>query len=345
MGIRVAPSEAASRALTADGLASRLEGIGEERYHHQHPFHLLMHEGRLTPGQLPAWAFNRYCYQSRVPMKDAIVLSRSEDPGVRRAWRKRLVDQDGHANAGGLECWVQLAEATGLPRKRVTSCAEVLPAVRYAVDAYLALVERRTLLEAVASSLTELFASRLIAVRLDALRRHYPWLQGGLGYFKARLSQAPRRRALRIRMGVRACPHPRRSRASSAGADLQVRRPVGTTRCVVFCVRGARLASPGRLSTRMTMKVLSHASHPRLGIGCRVRKVENGDSILLLPEGILRLKGTAAEIIRLSNGERTVADILRAMQARYPSSDPEQMEQEIGSFLNRLLERRAVDFQ
>jgi coenzyme PQQ biosynthesis protein C len=191
MGIQVAPSEADSRALTADELASRLERIGEERYHHQHPFHLRMHEGRLTPGQLQAWALNRYYYQSRVPMKDAIILSRSEDPGFRRAWRKRLVDQDGQANAGGLECWVQLAEATGLPRKLVTSCAEVLPAVRYAVDAYLALVERRTMLEAVASSLTELFASRLIAVRLDALRRHYPWLQGGLGYFEARLSQAP----------------------------------------------------------------------------------------------------------------------------------------------------------
>jgi pyrroloquinoline quinone biosynthesis protein D len=95
----------------------------------------------------------------------------------------------------------------------------------------------------------------------------------------------------------------------------------------------------------MTMKALSHASHPRLGISCRLRKVGNGDSILLLPEGILRLKGTAAEIIRLCNGERTVADILRAMQALYPSPDPQQIEQEIGSFLNRLLERRAVDFQ
>ena len=95
----------------------------------------------------------------------------------------------------------------------------------------------------------------------------------------------------------------------------------------------------------MTMKALSHASRPRLGIGGRVRKVENGDSMLLLPQGILRLKGAAAEIILLGNGERTVADILRAMQALYPSSDPQQIEQEIGSFLNRLLERRAVDFQ
>ena len=95
----------------------------------------------------------------------------------------------------------------------------------------------------------------------------------------------------------------------------------------------------------MTMKDLSNALHPRLGIGCRVRKAENGDTVLLLPEGVLRLKGTAAEIIRLCDGERTVADILGAMQAQYPSSDPKQIAQEIESFLNRLLERRAVDFQ
>jgi pyrroloquinoline quinone biosynthesis protein D len=92
------------------------------------------------------------------------------------------------------------------------------------------------------------------------------------------------------------------------------------------------------------MKALSHASRPRLGIGCRVRKVENGD-VLLLPEGILQLKGTAAEIIQLCNGERTVADILQAIEALYSSADPKQIEQEIGSFLNRLRERRAVDFQ
>ena len=93
------------------------------------------------------------------------------------------------------------------------------------------------------------------------------------------------------------------------------------------------------------MKALSHASRPRLGTGCRVRKVENGNSVLLLPEGILQLKGTAAEIIQLCNGERTVADILQAMQALYPSADPKQIEQETESFLNRLLERRAVDFR
>jgi pyrroloquinoline-quinone synthase len=169
-----------------------LRAAGEERYHHRHPFHLLMHEGKLTRGQLQAWALNRYYYQSRIPMKDALVLAHSDDPEFRRTWRKRIVDHDGDGGAGGgIERWLALAEATGLDRARVASGAEVLPAVRYAVDAYLELVSRRTMLEAVASSLTEMFSGHLIALRMDRLRKHYPWLEGGLAYFEARLTQAP----------------------------------------------------------------------------------------------------------------------------------------------------------
>jgi pyrroloquinoline-quinone synthase len=155
-----------------------------------------MHQGKLSKGQMQAWALNRYYYQSRIPIKDAIVLSRSDDPQFRRAWRKRVLDHDGEDTPeggieGGIERWIRLAEATGLSRERVVSCREVLPAVRYAVDAYLDLVKNRSLLEAVASSLTELFSRDLIALRMDALRRHYPWLSEGLDYFVARLDQAP----------------------------------------------------------------------------------------------------------------------------------------------------------
>jgi len=166
--------------------------VGAERYHHQHPFHVMMHEGQLSRGQLQAWALNRYYYQSRIPIKDAIILSRSEDPEFRRAWRKRVVDHDGNpGQEGGIERWIRLAEATGLERKRVVGCAEVLPAIRYAVDAYLDMVRSRSFLEAVASSLTELFSRDLIALRMDCLRQHYPWLASGLDYFTARLHQAP----------------------------------------------------------------------------------------------------------------------------------------------------------
>jgi pyrroloquinoline-quinone synthase len=180
------------RPLTVEELRTRLRTVGEQRYHHKHPFHLLMHEGKLTRGQLQAWVLNRYYYQSRIPIKDAVILSRSDDPEFRRAWRKRVLDHDGDNDPeGGIERWIRLAKALGLPRERIVSCKEVLPGVRYAVDAYVDLVKNRSLLEAVASSLTELFSRDLITLRMDALRQHYPWLSGGLEYFEVRLDQAP----------------------------------------------------------------------------------------------------------------------------------------------------------
>jgi len=187
--VNVSPSEAA---LSEPQFVARFHAIGEERYHHKHPFHLLMHEGKLTRGQLQAWALNRYYYQSRIPMKDATILARSEDAEFRRAWRKRIFDHDGDGTRpGGIEKWLRLVEATGLTREQALRGDGILPAVRYAVDAYLELVRSGTFLEAVASSLTELFSGKLIALRMDALRRYYPWLSGGLDYFQGRLTQAP----------------------------------------------------------------------------------------------------------------------------------------------------------
>ena len=166
--------------------------IGRERYHHQHPFHLLMHEGKLTRGQLQAWALNRYAYQSRIPIKDAAILARSEDPDFRRAWRKRVIDHDGDGKTpGGIEKWLRLVEATGLARAQAVREEGILPATRYAVDAYVDFVRSKSHLEAVASSLTELFSKDLITLRVDRLRAHYPWLSSGLDYFQGRMTQAP----------------------------------------------------------------------------------------------------------------------------------------------------------
>jgi pyrroloquinoline-quinone synthase len=151
-----------------------------------------MHEGQLTRGQLQAWALNRYYYQSRIPIKDAIILSRSEDKEFRKAWRKRIVDHDGDAtSAGGIQRWLKLAEASGLDPARVELGTGILPATRFAVNEYLNIVRSRTFLEAVASSLTELFSRDLITLRMEKMRQHYPWLAGGLDYFEARLTQAP----------------------------------------------------------------------------------------------------------------------------------------------------------
>jgi pyrroloquinoline-quinone synthase len=178
--------------MTPAELEAALRAVGAERYHHQHPFHLLMHEGKLSRGQLQAWALNRYYYQSIIPIKDAVILSRSEDPEFRRAWRKRIVDHDGDGTKpGGIEKWIQLAQAAGLKREDVVAGQGILPGSRFAVNAYLDLVSKKTLLEAVASSLTELFSRDLISLRVDRLRQHYPWLNDGLAYFTARLTQAP----------------------------------------------------------------------------------------------------------------------------------------------------------
>ena len=195
MAVRsIETSQATERAalLSLEELRAQFRAVGEERYHHKHPFHLMMHEGRLSRGQLQAWALNRYYYQSVIPIKDSIILSRGPDPVFRRAWRKRVVDHDGDATSeGGIKRWLKLAEATGLNADQVRRGENILPATRFAVNEYLNIVRSRSLLEAVASSLTELFSRDLITLRMEKLRQHYPWLSGGLDYFEARLTQAP----------------------------------------------------------------------------------------------------------------------------------------------------------
>jgi coenzyme PQQ biosynthesis protein C len=182
----------AGEMFSREKLRDRLLAVGAGRYHHRHPFHLRMHEGQLSRGQMQAWALNRYYYQSRIPIKDALLLAKSDDPAFRRAWRKRMLDHDGDLDGyGGIEKWIRLAEAAGLSREEVIPCIGVLPGVRYAVDAYLALVRDSPLLVSVASSLTELFSRDLISLRIDKMRLHYPYMVEGLAYFEGRLTQAP----------------------------------------------------------------------------------------------------------------------------------------------------------
>ena len=178
--------------LSESEFIAGFQAIGAERYHHKHPFHLLMHEGKLTRAQLQCWALNRYYYQSRIPIKDAALLARTEDADFRRVWRKRIIDHDGDGTRpGGIEKWIRLVAATGLSPDLATRGDGILPATRYAVEAYVHFVSTRPFPEAVASSLTELFSGKLIALRMDALRTHYPWLSSGLDYFTGRLTQAP----------------------------------------------------------------------------------------------------------------------------------------------------------
>lgn len=171
-----------------------LRSEGERRYHDRHRFHVLMHEGKLTREQLQLWVSNRYYYQTRVPVKDALILSRSDDPAFRRMWIKRIHDHDGDREGeGGLALWLRLAEGVGLDPAEVASCKSVLPGVRFACDAYVELVRSASLVEAVASSLTEAFAPDLMSKRIAAWERHYPWVKSDvLEYFRSRVPRAQR---------------------------------------------------------------------------------------------------------------------------------------------------------
>jgi coenzyme PQQ biosynthesis protein C len=153
-----------------------------------------MHEGKLTRRQLKAWIENRFYYQLMIPRKDAAILAKSDDAAFRRAWIQRIVDHDGDKeNPGGIQRWLVLGKAAGLDPAEMESCKNVLPAVRFAVDAYLQFVLDHSLFEAVASSLTELFSPTIMARRLPAFEQHYPWVDAaGLEYFRTRLVQAPR---------------------------------------------------------------------------------------------------------------------------------------------------------
>jgi coenzyme PQQ biosynthesis protein C len=175
-------------------LEAALRAIGAERYHNLHPFHALLHGGKLTRAQVQAWALNRYYYQSIIPMKDAAILARAPDRDFRRAWRQRIVDHDGNEpGEGGIERWLHLTDALSFPRDYVIAGTGLLPGTRFAVEAYLHFVRERSLLEAVASSLTELFAPAIITERVAGMLGSYDFIdKTALSYFDKRLHQAPR---------------------------------------------------------------------------------------------------------------------------------------------------------
>ncbi len=180
--------------LAPDELEARLRAVGAERYHDKHPFHALLHGGRCTRAQVQAWALNRFYYQARIPQKDATILARIDDPALRRAWRQRIVDHDGERDGeGGVARWLALTDALGLPRADVVAGRGLLPATRFAVDAYVSFVRERSLLEAIASSLTELFSPKIIQDRVAGMLAHYDFVdRSALAYFTARPEQARR---------------------------------------------------------------------------------------------------------------------------------------------------------
>jgi len=181
-------------ALGREAFVDRIKREGAARYHDHHRYHVLMHEGKLTKLQLQQWVLNRYYYQTRIPIKDALIVGKSDDPAFRRMWIHRIRDHDGEKEGeGGLALWIHLAEGVGLDAEEVASCRSVLPGVRFACDNYVQFVQERSLLEAVASSLTEAFAPDIMTRRILAWETHYPWVSPDmLGYFRSRVPRARR---------------------------------------------------------------------------------------------------------------------------------------------------------
>ncbi len=172
-----------------------IRAVGPERYHDLHPFHHMLHGGKLNKGQVQAWALNRYCYQSAVPRKDAALISRAHDRELRREWTHRILDHDGLPpdEPGGIERWLVLTDGLGLDREYVVSRRGALPATIFAVESYVTFVREQPLTVAVASSLTELFAPKIHKERISGMLENYDFIDDKvMAYFKRRLTQAPR---------------------------------------------------------------------------------------------------------------------------------------------------------
>jgi coenzyme PQQ biosynthesis protein C len=209
--------------LAPEQLEAALRELGARRYHRLHPFHGLLHGGRCSKGQVQAWALNRYYYQAMIPIKDAGLIARCDDPALRRAWRVRLADHDGERDGdGGIARWLALTDGLGLDRDYVTSLSGLLPGTRFAVDAYVRFVREETLLEAVASSLTELFSPVIIGERTAGMLAHYDFVsRETLAYFDRRPPQAERDAEFALDYVKRNATTPERQRAVLAALEFK----------------------------------------------------------------------------------------------------------------------------
>lgn len=188
------PDDGAAAPWGTAEFTERLRAVAEDRYHDRHPFNVRMHEGELTPSELRRWIANRFHYQRHIPVKDALILAKFDEPALRRVWVRRIQDHDGTAvGQGGIERWLRLGEAAGLERPRLWDTSRVLPGVRLAVEGYVNFCRLRPVLDAVAASLTELSAPGLMRTRIAAFERYYPWIEAeGLAYFRTRIGQGGR---------------------------------------------------------------------------------------------------------------------------------------------------------
>jgi pyrroloquinoline-quinone synthase len=298
--------------VTRAELEAELRRILAERYHDRHPFNRRMHAGTLAPDEIRTWVRNRYYYQTRIPIKDGIILAKSEDPAFRRNWIRRIHDHDGDgAREGGLELWLRLAEAVGLDRREVASLRDVLPGVRRACDAYVRFVSGHDLLESVAASLTELAAGGLMAERIACFEEHYPWVNTeGLRYFRSRTEQAPRDAAEGLGHVL-----------EGARSEEDQERALGA------------LERKCEILWALLDGVEWGALRLRLATGARLRADVEGP-VVVLAERAVKLNESGRAILELADGERMVCGVAAALRARHP--EPPELERECYAFLEEM---------
>jgi len=304
--------------LRDGGLEQRLRRILDEKYHHRHPFNVRLHGGACTPAEVRRWIGNRYYYQTRIPLKDGLILTKSEDREFRRGWIRRIHDHDGDAaRAGGLELWLRLAEAAGLERSAVASLRNVLPGVRRACDAYVEFVASHDLLASVAASLTELSAGAFLGERAEAFRKHYGWIEeDGLAYFLSRTTQAPRD-----------------AKEGLAFVLAHAVTPADQERCAAALLRKCEILWALLDGVEWGGRV------PRLAPPVLLRP-EGDDALAVLPERALRISPSGKAILAACDGVRDVEAVAAAIRAGHPAD--ERVERDVYEFVERMETLRVL---
>lgn len=308
-----------ARAQAPDAFESRLRAIGAQRYHHRHPFNLRMHAGTLGRDEIQTWVANRYYYQTRIPIKDGLILSKASRPAFRRDWIRRIQDHDGtEQTPGGLELWLELARAVGLDRDRVETLVDVLPGVRRACDAYVEFVESNDLLTSVAASLTEMFAGDIMTTRIRAFEAHYPWVDAeGLRYFRDRTRQAP---------------------ADAADGLAFVLEQATTLEDQDRCA--AALERKCEILWNLLDAVEDAHRKPRLSPHA-IARLDDAEPMLVLSERAVKLGGSGLEIVRLCDGERSSLEIAEALAAKHPEQD--HVRTDVHEFFEKLVKLKALE--
>jgi pyrroloquinoline-quinone synthase len=299
----------------------RLRTIGAERYHHLHPFNQRMHAGTLTRQEIQTWVANRYYYQTRIPIKDGLILAKASKPAFRRDWIRRIHDHDGtDERLGGLELWLELARAVGLDRDRVESLVDVLPGVRRACDAYVALVESSDLLTSVAASLTELFAGDIMTTRIAAFERHYDWVDvEGLRYFRNRTRQAPTDAAEGLAFVLE-----------------HATTPEDQDRCAAALERKCEILWELLDAVEAAHRKPAPSPHA-------IARLDDAEPMLVLAERAIKLGGSGLEILRLCDGEHTCLGIAEALSAAHPAE--EHVRADVHEFIEKLVGLHALELR